>query len=161
MKKLAEIISPLFSASIGCASLEKILNFTIRYYKILITLVKDSTLWRGKNVLSTPLKEMVTAVSELLSPNIHSYLGESEQNECKLKMFTISTNEKKGKSKMSMMTSKLDKITPDLIFQMEQFDVNVIKLSNRLKTDKSFLAKLVKRSNVRDFRLKLGSVKNN
>ena len=73
----------------------------------------------------------------------------------------LGISNKKVSSPSNYDTSKLDKIIPDLIFQMEQFDVNVIKLSNRLKTDKSFLAKLVKRSNVRDFRLKLGSVKNN
>ena len=157
MKRFAEIISPLFSVSIGFASLEKLFTFTIRYYKLLVVIMNE-LLSRERNVLAVPLKELITTVSQALSPNIYNYLNAVEQNEQKLKLCSASSKRKREESKSS--ATKLDTIVPGLIFQLEQFDVSLIKLSSCAIAENTYLTKLIKRSNIRDFRLKLGSAKN-
>jgi hypothetical protein len=62
---------------------------------------------------------------------------------------------RKRGSKGPQSMNNLNKLIPGLIFQMEQFDVQLIKLTSVVSSEKDFVSKLVKRSQVRDFRLKV------
>ena len=57
------------------------------------------------------------------------------------------------KGSAAAASSKLSKLIPPLVFQMEQLDLQLIKLSAAVATEKAFISKLIKRSQIRDFKI--------
>ena len=152
IKRLCEIINQLISSTLGDTSLEKVLVFISKLYKIQVQLVRD-LITSKSTLLSHLFKQMLTETAEKLSPKIQNFLSQSSD----WSLFLSTSTKKRKVSKSNKNSSnKLDKVIPVLIFQMEQLDVQLIKLSNILTLEKTFISKLIKRSQIRDFRLKVG-----
>lgn len=110
-------------------------------------------------ILSSLFKSMLTETAGELSKKIQEYLKNAEESVRKDYLSSLNTTKRKrcgAQKAASVGTKKLSKVIPGLIYQMEQFDVQLIKLSAVVLTDKMFINKLVKRSQIRDFRLKVG-----
>ena len=124
------------------------LLFATKLYKIEVQLIKDMTLSRP-STLSPQFLTMLTETAESLSPKIQTILSDHER----IKQGNGTKRKRGGHGKPAM--DKLSKVIPSLIYEMEQFDVQLIKLTSVLTVDKIQVSRLVKRSQVRDFKLKI------
>ena len=161
VKKICEIIQPLISFSVGESCLERILTCITRIYKLEIALIKD-LIQNRPTVLPPMFKLLLTETAGDLSKKIHEYLNDSNEDAKRrdgVMSTAHTTKRKRGMDKKPVTSSgKLGKVIPGLIYQMEEFDVQLIKFAGVITGEKSFISKLVKRSQIRDFRLKVGGV---
>lgn len=155
IKRLCEIVTPLVTVYLGDVCLERVLSIATRLYKFEVILLKD-VLASKPSLLPPIFKMMLTEISEVLTDKIHSYLQEqgTSREQMSIMCAPAGLKRKKG-SKGPPKSDKLSKTIPGLIYEMEQSQTQLIKLSAVLTLEKSFVSKLVKRSQVRDFRLKV------
>jgi hypothetical protein len=67
------------------------------------------------------------------------------------------TKADKARSKAKSRITRLSKVAPDLIFQMEQLDVQLIKLAETTKDiNQRGFSKIIRRNTIRDFKLSVG-----
>lgn len=148
VKRLVDMVTPLVKPSIGEQGLAKVLHYCLKLYKIEVLLIKEIISSRLSSLPPLFLL-MLTETAESLSSNIQEYLSAND----KLQQ-SVSTKRKRG-DRGKQSTDKLGKVIPSLIYEMEQFDLQLIKLVSVVTVDKAQISKLVKRSQVRDFRLKI------
>jgi len=135
--------------------MERVLSYATRIYKLLVALLRD-VLAERPNSLQSMLRLLLSRTAENLATKIQSYFSASSASTKNIEL--VASKRKRGgggTSSGSSAANKLSKVVPGLIFQMEQLDLMLIKLSGVIAVDKPFISKLVKRSQVRDFKLKV------
>ncbi|OQS05039.1 hypothetical protein THRCLA_02780 [Thraustotheca clavata] len=141
LTELCQIIAPLITVSFPHSPT------TLRLFRMLLRLFKLHTLAIQAKVknkvteVSSSLKHFLDATSRELAPLVLNFVAcHHEENKRKAL--------KQPKKKMPAQEAKL---IPDVIFQVEQFDVGIIKLSKRCKST-NFKRWCIRRQ-ARDFRI--------
>lgn len=118
-------------------------------YRVLIKLVKFSSIGisrgslDGDQVLSPAFRELFSITTNSIAPKLQELFIHIHN----------SPDFMKGKAKSG---NRLGKLIPDLIYLMEQLDMNILKLQSYYKgRDNLAIGKWIKKSAARDFKLKL------
>lgn len=138
-----------------------------RLYKGLIRLVKYYCSMK-LNVLPSPLVALLRYVCTQVNPQVHAFLltnvynvsssADNKPNSRSAAAATTnaSSNNKRKTSSSHSLTAKCERRIPECIYQMEQLDVMLIKLTgmpSMSAMDKRALHGLITRTTVRDFRI--------
>ncbi|OQR84988.1 hypothetical protein ACHHYP_12464 [Achlya hypogyna] len=141
LTELSRVIAPLITVSFPHSPT------TLRLFRVLLRLFKLHTLAVAATVkskvaqVSVALKRFLDATSRELAPLVLNFVAcHHEENKRK----ALQDPKKK-------MPAQEAKLIPDVIFQVEQLDVGIIKLSKRCKGD-SFKRWCIRRQ-ARDFRI--------
>ena len=127
-----------------------------RLYKALVRLVKHYCSLKLR--LTRPhLVTLLRYVCTTVNPQVHAFLLTNVYNISSADGAGTGAGGNKRKSrgaisKGNSRTAKCERRIPELIYQMEQVDVLLIKLTGMV-TDKFALHGLIKRSTIRDFRI--------
>lgn len=141
---------------------ETIFKTLNKMFRFISNIIKYETS-RVKNgaELEEYLEELIPGVSSVLTPMIYSFISYNQQLEMDNINDEILQVKKKSKlsktSKSKVKQSKFTKSLPNLVYQIEQFERQIILLS---KASNVNLSKYCKKSTARDFRISLNDLTN-
>ncbi|KAF1328818.1 putative Fanconi anemia, partial [Globisporangium splendens] len=143
MKQLCGILMPFVMMDLNKIAVSiRVIRLIGRLYKLLVVMV-NCKLRRKDSSLPKYLQRLFDRVASELTPTLLQYIACIHEEGKRAAL----TGTLKAKAKQSNATAQ-SKLIPDVIFQIEQFDVTLIKLSKLCKVRYPFL---IWRENERDF----------
>jgi hypothetical protein len=148
LDSVIDVFEQLIIANITSPNLERLLSVLIRLYGLFTTVAKTitvSTSKKTKSSISNEFKTLCESIASKLTEQTYKLInhineGGSDDTE---------TEGKKKKGSKAKIGKEL-KLIPDLIFNIEQFELCLIKVSKETGYN---LVKNMKRSQIREFRV--------
>jgi hypothetical protein len=105
--------------------------------------------------IQTHITHTLVALKVTVLPPLYILLADYISQHCSYKMetFLIGTHSEKERANTVQKIKKQGKVVPELIYHMEQLDVELISLSKTV-LDRSTVTKFIKPSAARDFRFR-------
>ncbi|KAL0489929.1 hypothetical protein AKO1_005462 [Acrasis kona] len=152
---IVDVFEQLLRASIESPTLEKMLTALLRLYKLLTTITKTNLsnvnhLKNKKSLLCPEYQQLVDSSCQKLTEHVYKLI-----NKMNSQQGTDTSNKKSKKDSRAKIGRDL-KMIPDLIFHIEQYELELIKLSKDTGVN---LVQNLKRSTVREFKINTEQVK--
>jgi hypothetical protein len=154
LEALVDVFFVLTNANVKSPNLERLVTALIRLYALLNTVSKTIAMTTSKKATSVPsaFKTLCESVGTRLTENTYKLINHINKEEDEMEDET-----KKDKKGTKAKIGRELKLIPDLIFNIEQFELCLIKVSKDIGFN---LVKNFKRSSIRAFSVKVNQLAN-